>query len=119
MNRPWSRWAPVIGVLFSVVIAIGAYNLGVARGIAQHTPVTPVGAYPGPWPHPWGFGWFFFPLFLFGWFFVLRVLFWGGRRGWHGGRGGHYRGQLDVPPAFEEWHRRAHAGDRVDSGLQD
>ena len=34
---------------------------------------------------------------------VVRGLFW---RGAWGGRGCGYRG---VPPAFDEWHRRAHA----------
>jgi hypothetical protein len=57
---------------------------------------------------PWGFGFGFFPLFpllfIFFWVFVLRGLFW--RGGWR--RHGRYDG---VPPAFEEWHRRAHAAE--------
>jgi hypothetical protein len=42
---------------------------------------------------------------MFFFFVVLRGLVWGGP--WRGGRG-YYRYD-GVPPAFEEWHRRAHA----------
>jgi hypothetical protein len=58
------------------------------------------------WPRPWGFGFGFFPFFplffILFWAFVLRGMFW--RGGWRG-RGCGYDG---VPPAFDEWHRRAH-----------
>jgi hypothetical protein len=106
--------ALAIGALIIVgalVIAIGAYNAGVAQGfvesgriIASPTAATP---YVYVWPHPWGFGFFpFFPLFfLVFFFFIVRGLLWRGR--WHGGWHHRYDG---VPPAFEEWHRRAHAG---------
>ena len=45
--------------------------------------------------------------FLAFWFFVLRIFFFRGgpwRRGWRG----YYDDRQDVPPVFEEWHRRAH-----------
>jgi hypothetical protein len=91
------------------VIAIGAYNAGVAHGIAESgraiAAVPPGAPYVYGWPRPWGFGFFpFFPLFFFLFFFVvMRGLFWRGPwRGW----GPRYDG---IPPAFEEWHRRAHA----------
>ena len=94
----------------AVAIAIGAYNAGVAQGIAQSGALTafagapPSAVYPYMWYRPWGFGLFpvfpFFFVLLF--FFAVRGLFWRGHRGW----GARYDG---VPPAFEEWHRRAHA----------
>jgi hypothetical protein len=63
------------------------------------------------WPHPWAFGFGFFPffplLFIVFFIFILRGLFW--RRGW-GPRWGYGHG---VSPAFEEWHRRAHAREIV------
>ena len=46
---------------------------------------------------------FAFLLFFLFLFFGLRGLFWRGRRG--GGWGYRHGG---IPPAFEEWHRRAH-----------
>jgi hypothetical protein len=63
---------------------------------------------------PWGVGFGCFgiliPLFLL--FLAIkafRLLFWGPRMGW----GRHYRMRGrgwngDVPPMFEEWHKRAH-----------
>jgi hypothetical protein len=66
--------------------------------------------------HPSGFGiGCFGALFLVLLFFLamkaFRILFWGPRWGWahHGGHGPwgwHRRG--DLPPMFDEWHRRAH-----------
>jgi len=93
-------------------VAFYSYNLGVAQGVAQGV-AERVAAAPGAtgvpvviWPRPWGFGFGFFPffpfLFILFWFFVARALFW---RGVWRGRGCGYGG---VPPAFDEWHRRAH-----------
>lgn len=96
-------------VIGGAAIAIGAYNAGVANGIAESgrmIAAPPAGPpYIYVWPRPWGFGFFpFFPiLFFLFFFFVVRALLWRGR--WHG------RYRYDgVPPMFEEWHRRAHAG---------
>ena len=99
-------------VLGATAISIGAYNAGVAHGIAQSgalsAPVAgaPYAVYPYMWYRPWGFG--LFPIFPFFFvlllFFVLRGLFW--RAAWRGGWAARDHG---VPPAFEEWHRRAHA----------
>ena len=96
-------------VLGAAAVGLGAYNAGVAQGIAQSGALAaqpsgqPYPVYPYAWHGPWGFGFFpifpFFFLLLF--FFAVRGLFWRGR-GW----GARYGG---VPPAFEEWHRRAHA----------
>lgn len=91
-------------------IGIGAYNAGVAQGIAESgrlIAAPPVATpYVYVWPRLWGFGFFpFFPLlFFFLFFFVVRGLLWRGR--WHGGWRYGYDG---VPRAFEEWHNRAHA----------
>jgi hypothetical protein len=92
-------------VLFAAIVGVVAFNAGVSHGLAVSVPVA--GAAPGAFPpfywyHPWGFG--FFPLgFVLFWFLLFRLVFWGGfhRRRW-------YRGPYDVPPSFDEWHRRAH-----------
>ena len=112
-KRPSRPWRVLVGALLAVlaVVAIGvaAYDAGVAHGLAQQVSVTAgPGAYPYPyyWHRPWGFG-IFFPL-LFALLF-LRLVFWGalGHRRFYG-RGYCGGGRYDVPPAFEEWHRRAH-----------
>jgi hypothetical protein len=112
MNNRTVRHALAIAVLATgaaLAIGIGAYNAGVAHGIAESgraIAATPAGApYVYVWPRPWGFGFGFFPFFFFlvFLFFVLRGLMWRGP--WRGGWGYRHGG---VPPAFEEWHRRAH-----------
>ena len=93
----------------AAVIGISAYNAGVAQGIAESGRAMEAPALGTPvyvWPRPWGFGFFpvfpiFFLLFVF---FVVRGLLWRGP--WRGGWAYRHDG---VPPAFEEWHRRAHA----------
>jgi hypothetical protein len=108
------RW--VFGVFVVVLVAlvgVYAYNAGVAQGLLESGKLgTASGAAPpvmGWYPHPWGFGFFpFFPfLFILFSVFLFRGLFWR-RRYWHRGFRPHY-GIDGVPPAFEEWHRRAHA----------
>jgi len=111
-----------VKVLFAVLLvasAIGAgmygYNVGVAQGIAQSAAAAAqTGAQPAPvmfYPRPWGFGFGFFPFaplfFIAFWILIFRGLFWRGRwgRGYGYGYGCGYDG---VPPAFDEWHRRAH-----------
>jgi hypothetical protein len=110
----------VLGILLVLVLAAGvtaivnnAYHVGVARGLAEsgnpNQPSPGVAPYPyyGPFWHygygPFGFGFgFLFPLLFFFLFFaLLKGLFWHPWRGY--GRWG-----KGVPPAFEEWHRRAH-----------
>lgn len=105
----------VLVIVGAAAIGIGAYNAGVAQGIAESGRIIaapPAGTpYVYVWPRPWGFGFFpFFPLFfLLLFFFVIRGLLWRGP--WRGGWG--YRG---VPPAFEEWHRRAHGEQHTTTG---
>jgi len=108
-------------LLFAVLLvtaAIGAgmygYNVGIAQGIAQSAAAAQTGGQPAPvmfYPRPWGFGFGFFPfaplLFIVFWILIFRGLFWRGR--WGRGYGYGYRcGYGGVPPAFDEWHRRAH-----------
>ena len=96
-----------LAVAGAAAIGIGAYNAGVAHGIAEfgRLAAAPAGTYPYGWHRPWGFGFFpIFPFFFFlFFFFIVRGLLWRGP--WRGGWGYRYDG---VPPAFEEWHRRAH-----------
>ena len=106
-NGSWIRALAIAAlvVLVGSAIGIGAYNAGVAHAVAADG---------GQHVH-WGRGFFpIFPLFFFFFFFVLmRGLWWGGRwgRGWGPGWGYGYRYRDGVPPAFEEWHRRAHANE--------
>ena len=89
----------LIAVALAGVIGTTAYRAGLARGLAE------AGHVPGPWVYHglfWHPGGFLFP--LLGLFLVLalvRGLFW---RGWCG----RDAWRTGVPPAFEEWHRRAH-----------
>lgn len=98
----------VLALAAAAAIAIGAYNVGVAHGIAESgraVAAPPIGTpYVYGWPTPWGFG--FFPVFPLLFFLVLFVFVVRGLL-WRGGpwRGGWYE---HVPPAFDEWHRRAH-----------
>lgn len=96
-------------VLLSAIAAIVAYNIGFSHGLAQQLVAqggqVPAVLYPYGWYRPWGFG-FGFPILLFIllWFVLARALFW--RRRWHYGYG--HPAWRGVPPAFDEWHRRAH-----------
>ena len=109
-----TRWAfVVLALLVALGIGFGAYNYGVSQGIANSPQVAAAirdgghAASPYPWHHgPFGFGFFpFFPFFGILFFFLIaRLIFWG--RPWRGHRG--WDGPYDVPPMFDEWHRRAH-----------
>lgn len=116
MNRGILLGVVVVIIAVAVAVAVGtnAYQAGLARGLAESgkLPAPGTGGVPyfyyGPfWYHgPFGFGFFgfLFPLlFLFLIFGLFRGLFWG--RPW-AGHHGPWKG--DVPPRFEEWHRRAH-----------
>src|SRR5262249_52677187 len=101
-----NRWIAAMAVVASLIIGVLSYNAGLAQGMAHAAAVAdgvPPYAYAWGWYRPWGFG-FGFPLFtLIFAFFLLRGCLWGGpwRRRWD-----YY--DRDVPPSFEEWHRRAH-----------
>jgi hypothetical protein len=121
MGRYAYRWLFGLAMLVAFAgVGFYSYNLGLAHGVAESTRIVaspggtvPVVAY--YWPRPWGFGFGFFPffplLFILFWIFVLRGIFWRGaawRRGYGYGYG-YGCGPGSVPPAFDEWHRRAHA----------
>ena len=110
--------SPFRAIFFLLLILAGAaavgfwaYQAGVQHGMADAgrlAAVPPEGAthiYVTPWPGPWHGGYFpIFPL-IFGFvivLFLLRGFAWRGR----GGCGPRWRD--GVPPAFDEWHRRAH-----------
>lgn len=99
-----TTWLFLVAVLGVALAGFVGYNAGVSHGLAQAavaTSGTPLPPYAYGWYRPWGFG---FPIFffLFLWVLLLRGLFWGGPwRRWHHDGG-------DVPPSFEEWHRRSH-----------
>jgi hypothetical protein len=116
-------WRILAGlVLLAAVagIAFLAYNAGVAQNLplpaGAEAPALPAYRY-GPYgwhPHAFfGFGCFGPLLALFLFFLALRAfgfLFWGARWGHWRHHGPHHSGWggEGVPPAFEEWHRRAH-----------
>jgi hypothetical protein len=121
-RRTWLRWlGGLSAIALLAVLGVYVYDLGVAHGLAEGAKVTGLGGREAPlfgWWRPWGFGFGFgffpfFPFVILLWL-VLRAFFWRGSwygRGWYG-RGWYERGSNDgrggVPPAFEEWHRRAH-----------
>jgi hypothetical protein len=111
----WNRWAAIslaVGaVLIAVGIGAGAYQAGVAHGLALQIPAgtappeLPPYAYYGwyGWHRPWGFGFFGPFFFILFWVFLMRAFWWGGyRRRWY------YRHWDEMPSRFDEWHRRAH-----------
>ena len=118
----------IAGIVLALVVAglaIGAYQMGVATGVAQNASGAAAPAvvpYYYGW-HPFGFGFGFFGfvgtlLFFILVFALIRAIVFGGRRRWGGpgpGWGGHdYRGWRGGPwesrarETFEDWHREAH-----------
>lgn len=101
----------LVAVAAAVGIGMQLYQAGVARGLAESGQITPRPEsvppyrYYGPYGyHPFGFGFFgfLFPLlFFFLIFSLFKGLFW---RPW--GWSGSWK--YGVPPAMEEWHRKAH-----------
>jgi hypothetical protein len=108
------RWlAALLVVGLMAAVGIYSYNVGWAQGVASGAAVAAPGAVPlVPMYRPWGWGFGFFPFFplffILFWFVILRGLFW--RSHWR-----HRWDERGVPPAFEEWHRRAHAADQSTS----
>ena len=99
--------AVIVAVIALLVGALG-YNIGVSHGLAMAAPAAGASGATVPymWYRPWGFGFGFGPLFfVLLLFLVFRPLLWGGfyRRRWYHGHA------YEIPPRFEEWHRRAHA----------
>jgi hypothetical protein len=120
----------VISALILVAAIAGIAYFAFQAGVVQGSPITieapsgdgapmpyPYYGWGAPYHRPWGFGFgllgFLLLLFLFfGALRAFRFLFWGPRWGWghhHGGHGPWGRGwENNVPPMFEEWHKRAH-----------
>jgi len=93
----------VLGIGIALTIGVGAYQAGAAHALA--TTGQAWVEQPGAGPHGWGYGhgFFFAPFFfLFLLLLMARMVFW--RGSWRGG----CRHDRGVPPAVEEWHRRAH-----------
>jgi hypothetical protein len=115
MGHRWGFGLLFVLVLFAAAFGAGwyGYNMGLVQGVAERAVAAAPGAAPvAPvvfYPRPWGFGFGFFPFaplfFILFWILILRGLFWRGRWGRGYGYGCGYGG---VPPAFDEWHRRAH-----------
>ncbi|MCL4490094.1 MAG: hypothetical protein M1570_18475 [Chloroflexi bacterium] len=119
MNGRWILVTLLAIILIVAAVGLGVYvyNVGVAQGLAQSgklsAPETGTLPYPyyGPFffrPFGFGFGFlgFLFPLFfIFLIFALLRGIFLGGHWGRHRR---YWREDGEVPPQFEEWHRKAH-----------
>lgn len=101
-------WAMLLlAVVLGTVAAAIAYNVGVSHGLASAG--ADAGArVVGPYYRPSGFG-FAFPLLFFAFFLLVVARC---RRPWVGYWGPRGNWPADdprwMPPAFEEWHRRAH-----------
>jgi hypothetical protein len=107
MGHRFGWVAPVVVVVVALLVGALGYNIGISHGLAMAAPApgAPGVAVPYMWYRPWGFGFGFGPLFfLLLFFFVFRPLVWGGfyHRRWD------HAGPYQIPPRFEEWHRRAH-----------
>ena len=99
-------------IIGAVLVGVGAYQAGLAQGVAQGLATTGQGAQAalpyGYWYHPFGFGFGFLGFLLpLAFIFLLFAAFRGGR----GGSWGPRTGMLD------DWHRRAHdEGERARRG---
>ncbi len=106
-------------ILIAILAGFGVmvYNAGVASGLAAsgNLPAPSQAPAPyyygyGPFLRPWGFGFFPFGFLIPLLFFFLIIALFRGLffRSWGGPRRHGWGGPYDVPPTFEEWHRRAH-----------
>jgi hypothetical protein len=116
MRRGFGLFGFLVTLIVLVTVGAIAYNLGWSQGVATQVPAgtaaIPPYYYGYGW-HPFGFfGIFFFLLFIFGIFWLIRLAFFGRmmRGGGWGYKGGYYG--HGVPPGIEErlqdWHKRAH-----------
>ena len=115
----------IVSALVLIAAIAGIAYFAFQAGVAQGSPITlqaPSGeTVPAPYPYysygfhrPWGFGFGFFGflILIFLFFMVMRAfrfLFWGPRWGWHHrGPWRHGWHEGNIPPMFDEWHKRAH-----------
>ena len=131
MNRKIIFGGLLVQILAVSAVGLGAYayNAGIAQGLAQSGKLVapsdgalPYLVHPGAFyfgPPGFGFGCFglLVPLaFLFLFFSVMRGFMghgWGHRHAWRS----EGPWSKDVPPVFEEWHKRAH-GQSPEEGAQ-
>jgi hypothetical protein len=88
----------ILLILITVGVGIGAYNWGVNQGLEQSGNVEVVRYYGHGGFFP--FGLFLFPLFIFGFFALMRGAF--GGRHWSG------PGHQGRSERLEEYHRQLH-----------
>jgi hypothetical protein len=105
----------VFGIIVTLVIAaivgVGAYQLGVAQGLAT----TGTAVAPAVYYHPFFFGGFLFPLlFIFFIFFLLRAAFWGWGGRQYGGWG--RVGYQSPRERLEALHKELHGEKPTDTG---
>jgi hypothetical protein len=98
MRRGFGAGMVILLILIAVGVGIGAYNWGLTQGLEESGQAVEVVHYHGPGFFPFGF--ILFPLFIFGFFALMRGAFWGHHRGGYGHGGGH--GKL------EDYHRELH-----------
>lgn len=113
-RRVWAGAAAgVFAAMVLLAVGLGAYRAGqeheiVTRAVGDGEMVRVIGH---GWSYGPGPGFFLFPLLGI---LLVVLLVRGFRRGngWHGGAGSGYGpwAHGGPPPAFEEWHRRAHEG---------
>jgi hypothetical protein len=104
----------IFAVIVGLIVAAGAYQLGVGHGLVTSGQVAaPVAGAPyGYHGYGWGFGFFpllglIFPiLFIFLIFGAIGAAFRGGSRRWNGGP------WMDRQTMAEEWHRQMHSEGR-------
>ena len=100
MRRGFGVWMLILLILVGVGVGIGAYNWGVSEGLEQSgQAVETVRYYHGHGFFP--FGLILLPLFIFGFFALMKGAFWGGRWGGPGHHG-------DRHARIEEYHRELH-----------
>jgi hypothetical protein len=110
MRRGMGIGLVILLVLAGIGIGVAAYNTGLSQGLEESGRAVEVVRVVGHGGFP--FGLILFPLFIIGFFALMRGMFW---RRWGGpGHEGHW-GPGGKGAAFEEWHRRQHE-DRTTGG---
>jgi hypothetical protein len=106
----------MVGIIVTLVIAafvgVGAYQLGVAEGLAS----SGTAAAPVVYHYPYffgGFGFLFPLLFILLLFVLVRGAFWGGWGRRYGGPGPYW---ADPRTRLEEWHKEMHGERPKDTG---
>ena len=104
----------ILTLVIAAIVGVGAYQLGVAQGLAA----TGTAVAPAVYYHPFffgGFGFLFPLLFIFLIFALIRGAFWGGWGRRYGGWGGGY-GYPSPRERLEDLHREMHSEKPKDTG---